>query len=78
MARYVQLLDADAIQWRPLTSSEVVILESHPAMGSFQIEITPWLINADKYYIVRVKIRHSPYLLLQMPRVALKYGMVNF
>jgi len=55
-----------------------VILDSHPAMGSFQIEITPWLINADKYYIVRVKIRHSPYLLLQMPRVALKYGMVNF
>ena len=50
LTRYVQLLDAGAIQWRLLIFSEVVILES---------QLSPL---ADKYSAVSVKIQHSSHL----------------
>jgi hypothetical protein len=71
--------------WMPLqshealTSSELVILEYHPQskLSNHNFPCKKG-INPEKYQVVPVKIQHSPYLLVQMPRVAFKYGARNF
>ena len=41
LARYSQLPDTGAVQGESWTSSKIVILESPPAIATFQIVITP-------------------------------------
>ena len=66
-----KLLDAAAI--RPLTSSKVVILESHSKIQAFAVINRLHLENPVKYLLFRVKIQHSPHLPVQMPLVTLEY-----